>query len=680
MIIDDFKKAIIDFDLKKGDTLFVSSDITQMLCDAQEKNEELTLDMIIDVLKEAVGPEGNLIFPTYNWGFCKGKPFDYKKTRSKTGALSQQALWRSEFKRTKHPIYSFAVYGKDKDYLTSLDYKDSFGSDTIFGWLYKVGAKNLFINIDYAHSATLGHYVEECNNAPYRFLKEFTSDYIDENGECSKRTYSMFVRYLDCDWISLGYLIYNALPDMGIEQNTYVGNSILRLIDMDKACDVFDENMKHYSYDKSSFYRGGEGKCLYSWIKRLFPICRSLTGEGVRQTISELKKIMPDMQIYEVPTGTPVQDWVIPKEWNIRDAWIKDSSGNKIIDFKQNNLHVVGYSTPVHKKVSLKELNEVLYTFPDQPDLIPYITSYYKERYGFCMSENQRKSLKEDTYEICIDSELKDGSLTYADLVLPGETDEEIMFSTYVCHPSMANNELSGPVLAIFLAKWLSARPHRYTYRFVFAPETIGSITYITKNLDHLKQKLKAGFILTCVGDPGNFSYIPSRYGNTLADKVALNVLHYEAPDYKSYSFLDRGSDERQYCAPGVDLPFCSVIRTKYGMYPEYHTSGDNLDFVTAEGLQGTFDLYKSLVFALEENKKYRVKCLGEPQLGKRGLYPTTSTKNTKAIVQHMMDLITYADGTNDLIDISNRINAPVKELAEIAKKMIAADLFEAVE
>ena len=460
MLIDDFKKNIINMGLQKGDTLFVSSDVTQLLCDAQERKEDLSLDMIIDTLKEVVGDNGNLVFPTYNWGFCKGKTFDYNKTTSKTGILSKQALQRNDFKRTKHPIYSFAVYGKDKDYLTSLDYKDSFGADSIFGWFYAIGAKNLFINIDYSDSATFCHYVETCNLVPYRFSKEFTADYINEEGTRSSKTYSMYVRYLDRDLISLGYILFNEFGQRNIEKKSYVGNSFIKLIDMKQACDAIDDNIKNNSCDKAALYQGGEGKVIYSWIKRLFPICRSLTGNGVRQTLQELQKIMPHLQIHEKASGTQVQDWVIPQEWNIKDAWIKDSTGNKIIDFKENNLHVVGYSIPVHKKVSLKELNEIIYTLPQQPNLIPYITSYYKERYGFCMTETQRLSLKEDVYEIFIDSELKEGALTYADLVIPGETDEEIMFSTYVCHPSMANNELSGPVLAIFLAKWLSVHPN----------------------------------------------------------------------------------------------------------------------------------------------------------------------------------------------------------------------------
>jgi len=276
--------------------------------------------------------------------------------------------------------------------------------------------------------------------------------------------------------------------------------------------------------EKSNINIGTE---MYALIEKLFPICRSLTGNGVRETILELQRLLPEINTYEVPTGTQVMDWTIPKEWNINDAWIADSKGNKIVNFKDSNLHVMGYSIPIHKKVNLKELLENVYTLPEQPDLIPYVTSYYKERYGFCMTEKQKQGLMDDEYEIFIDSELKDGSLTYADIVIPGETDEEILLSTYICHPSMANNELSGPAVAIYLAKWLKERENnRYTYRFVFCPETIGSITYISKNLEHLKSKVKAGFVLTCCGDEGEFSYLESRYANTLADRVIKNVLN----------------------------------------------------------------------------------------------------------------------------------------------------------
>lgn len=371
-------------------------------------------------------------------------------------------------------------------------------------------------------------------------------------------------------------------------------------------------------------------------------------------------------------------DWSVPKEWNIRDAWIKDSKGNKILDFKDNNLHVVGYSLPVNKKVNLEELKTIIYTQPEQPDAVPYVTSYYKERYGFCMTQNQKNNLKEDNYHIFIDSELKDGSLTYGEIIIPGDSNKEVFLSTYVCHPSMANNELSGPAVAIYLAKWLKSLPiRRYTYRIIFIPETIGSITYLSQNLEHLKKRVIAGFNISCVGDNRTFSYVASRYGNTLADKVAKNVLRFYYPEYKKYSFLKRGSDERQYNAPGVDLPVCAICRSKYGEYPEYHTSKDNLDFISPEGLAGSFDVYKQCIIALENNYKYKVKVLCEPQLGKRGLYPTISQKGSSKVVKTMTDFIAYADGNNDLIDIGNIIGVPVEELVPIIKNLIDNDLIE---
>ena len=418
---------------------------------------------------------------------------------------------------------------------------------------------------------------------------------------------------------------------------------------------------------------------MYNLCVELFPICRSITGNGVRETLSILNSVIGgEMVVREVPSGTQVFDWSVPKEWNIRDAWIKDSKGNKILDFKDNNLHVVGYSLPVNKKVNLEELKTIIYTQPEQPDAIPYVTSYYKERYGFCMTQNQKNNLKEDNYHIFIDSELKDGSLTYGEIIIPGDSNKEVFLSTYVCHPSMANNELSGPAVAIYLAKWLKSLPiRRYTYRIIFIPETIGSITYLSQNLEHLKKRVIAGFNISCVGDNRTFSYVASRYGNTLADKVAKNVLRFYYPEYKEYSFLKRGSDERQYNAPGVDLPVCAICRSKYGEYPEYHTSKDNLDFISPEGLAGSFDVYKQCIIALENNYKYKVKVLCEPQLGKRGLYPTISQKGSSKVVKTMTDFIAYADGNNDLIDIGNIIGVPVEELVPIIKNLIDNDLIE---
>lgn len=415
-----------------------------------------------------------------------------------------------------------------------------------------------------------------------------------------------------------------------------------------------------------------DGQNMYHLAERLFPICRSITGNGVRDTLDILKSIYVNMNIYEVPTGTKVFDWIVPKEWNIYDAYIANAKGEKIIDFKQQNLHVVGYSLPVDKKVSLNELKTIIYTQPDQPDVIPYVTSYYKERYGFCMSENQKQSLAEDEYHIFIDSKLKDGNLTYGEIIIPGETKEEVFLSTYICHPSMANNELSGPVVAIHLAKWLaSLEKRRYTYRIIFIPETIGSITYLSRNLDYLKQNVIAGFNLSCVGDNRTFSYVESRYGNTLADKVAKNILKYYYPDYKTYTFLQRGSDERQYNAPGVDLPLCAICRSKYGEYPEYHTSKDDMTLISPDGLQGAYEVYQECIMGLEYNDKYKINCLCEPQLGKRGLYPTISKKGNYDSIKAMTDFIAYADGTNDLFDISNIIGVPVKNMLEFIDKLL---------
>ncbi len=422
------------------------------------------------------------------------------------------------------------------------------------------------------------------------------------------------------------------------------------------------------------------GIAMYQLCEKLFPLCRSITGDGVRNTLAILKEVVAEIKIHEVPSGRKVFDWTVPKEWKIRDAWIKNSKGEKIIDFQKSNLHVMGYSTAINKKVSLDELKKYIYTQQDQPDAIPYVTSYYKERHGFCMSQNQLDSLPEDIYHMYIDSELFDGSLTYGELIIPGETDQEVLFSTYLCHPSMANNELSGPAVSVYLAKWLLNLPKQhYTYRFVYIPETIGSIAYLSQadHLSTMKKNTVAGWVISCVGDDRTYSYIASRYGNTLSDRITKNVLRFICPNYKSYSFLDRGSDERQYNAPGVDLPVCGICRSKYGEYPEYHTSKDNLELISPRGLMGAYDAICQCVQILEHNAKYKIQCLCEPQLGRRGLYPTISQKGSYDEVKAMVDFIAYADGTNDLIDVSEIINVPAIDLLPVIKKLKTSGLIK---
>jgi len=420
------------------------------------------------------------------------------------------------------------------------------------------------------------------------------------------------------------------------------------------------------------------GQRMYNLVAELFPIGRSITGDGVRQTLAILKKIIP-IEVREVKTGTHAFDWTVPREWNIHSAYIEDAKGNRIVDYKNSTLHVVSYSVPVDKKVSLSELQKHLYSLPDQPEAIPYVTSYYEERWGFCIPHKIREKLIEGTYKVFIDSELKDGSLTYGELIIRGRSKKEVFMSTYVCHPSMANNELSGPVVAAFLAQWLLSKPRRFTYRIIFIPETIGSIVYVSRHLKTMKRNTIAGFNLSCVGDARAYGYLPTRAGDTYADKVVLNILSSEHPDFIAYSFLDTRSDERRYNAPGIDLPVCGVTRSKYGTYPEYHTSLDDLSVVSLEGLAGAYEVLKKCLTLIEENRTYKMNCLGEPQLGKRGLYPTIGTLTSAVAVEDMIDFISYADGKNDLVDISNKTRLPVKELYPIVEKLTKAGLVSEV-
>lgn len=422
------------------------------------------------------------------------------------------------------------------------------------------------------------------------------------------------------------------------------------------------------------------GREMYALAERLFPICRSITGAGVRETLSILKERLPGIAVHEIPTGTKCLDWTVPKEWSVKDAYVIDPNGRKILSFKESNLRLVGYSTAINTTMSLEQLNRHLHSLPEQPDAIPYVTSYYAERWGFCLSENERLALVPGDYHVVIDSLLFDGHLTYGELIVPGDTAEEIFLSTYICHPSLGNNELSGPVVTSFLCCWLKGLTRRhYTYRIVFIPETIGSIVYISKMREHLIEKVVAGFNVTCVGDDRTYSYLPSRRESSLADRAALHVLKHLYPDFKRYTYLDRGSDERQYCSPGINLPMTTIMRSKYGEYPEYHTSLDNLDVISPAGLQGGFESIRRSIEALEVNKVYRMTVFGEPQLGKRGLYPTISTKGSATAVRTMMNLIAYCDGSKDLLAIADIIGSPIWELTPLVHRLVKEGLLQKI-
>ena len=412
---------------------------------------------------------------------------------------------------------------------------------------------------------------------------------------------------------------------------------------------------------------------MIDWAKDLFPINRSLTGDGVRQTLEYLKALNPELQFHTVASGTPVFDWAVPQEWVVRDAYLEHvETGQRFAEFSKSNLHLVGYSEPVDTVMELSELKEHLFTQPDQPDWIPYVTSYYKRTWGFCLAETELTGMPEGDYQVFIESELFDGQLIFADAVLEGETDQEVFFSTYVCHPSMANNELSGPVLASALMRYVKERyPNpKYTYRFAFVPETIGSLTYLSQKLNHLKEKVVAGFVLSCVGDERAFSHVESRLGSSLADRAVQAAL-IGKENVRTYSFLERGSDERQYCAPGIDLPVAGFCRSKYGEYPEYHTSADDFSVVTEQGLQGSLDVLTSIVDAFETGLFPKVQVLGEPQLGKRGLYPTVSKKGSHSAVSTRMNLIAYSDGNHSLFDIALRLGRPLNEIVEESTALV---------
>ncbi len=417
---------------------------------------------------------------------------------------------------------------------------------------------------------------------------------------------------------------------------------------------------------------------MHDWARQIFPINRSLTGDGVRQTLNFIKDHAPELQVFEVPTGTKAFDWVVPKEWSIREAWIADSNGEKLIDFRENNLHCMGYSAPIDKIVSREELEHYLYSLPNQPDAIPYVTSYYKRNSGFCLTQKQRDSFGNGPFHIYIDSELFDGSLSYGELLVPGDSPESILFSTYICHPSLANNEVSGPVVALALAKYVqSLKNRRYSYRFLFTVETIGSIYFISKHLEELRRDLICGWVLTCIGDDRNYSYVPTRNGNTLTDRISRRILKDLGKKYTEYSWLDRGSDERQYNSPGVDLPVGSLMRTKYGEYPEYHTSLDTLEVISPEGLAGGLSMLVQAVDILETNNFYRVNVKCEPQLDKRGLYPTTSTKSSDTQLRNQMNVISFLDGQLDLLEISEICGISYNEVVSVINKLYDVDLVE---
>ena len=405
------------------------------------------------------------------------------------------------------------------------------------------------------------------------------------------------------------------------------------------------------------------GAEMYALMTELYPICRSITGAGLRQTLALIGEHIP-LQVHEVPTGTEAYDWTVPREWNIRDAYVKNARGDKVIDFSESSLHVVNYSTPIQRKMSLAELRPHLFTLPDRPEWIPYRTSYYKESWGFCLSHNQFEQLEEGDYEVVIDSTLQDGSLSYGELYLPGKRAEEVLISAHACHPSMCNDNLSGVVLATFLAKHLQTIDTELSYRFVFGPGGIGSIVWLSRN-EAVVPNIKHGLVAVCVGDPGDFTYKRSRQGNAMIDRAAINVLESMGGNYGVIDFSPYGYDERNYSAPAFDLPVGSLTRTTHACFPQYHTSGDDLSFVRPKSLGESVAAYQSILNVLDNDRTYLTlhpKC--EPQLGKRGLYGLMGglqDRDSKEVA--MLWVLNFSDGRHSLLDISERSGIAFEDL-----------------
>jgi aminopeptidase-like protein len=416
------------------------------------------------------------------------------------------------------------------------------------------------------------------------------------------------------------------------------------------------------------------GEELYRFAAELYPICRSITGDGVRRTLALLQKQIP-LRTVEIPTGTQVFDWTIPKEWNIRDAYIQGPGGTRIVDFHRNNLHVMNYSAPVQATLPLQELRPHLFTLPDHPDWIPYRTSYYQENWGFCLSHNQLLQLPDGNYEVCIDSDLKDGHLTYGEYYIPGRVAEELLISCHVCHPSLANDNLSGVTVAAALAQCLSGQDLHYSYRFLFIPGTIGSIAWLATNRESAL-RIRHGLVLTCIGDGGGFHYKKSRRGNAEIDRAAAHVLRHCGDPSEVLEFSPYGYDERQYCSPGFNLPVGCLMRSVWGSFPEYHTSADNLDFISPRQLAGSFRVCASILEVLENNHRYRnQRPYCEPQLGRRDLYRSTGGEAIGVEISARLWVLNLSDGEHSLLDIAERSGLPFSTVNNAATLLRQAGL-----
>jgi aminopeptidase-like protein len=438
-------------------------------------------------------------------------------------------------------------------------------------------------------------------------------------------------------------------------------------------------SVKLGTFDEVAPVSDADGKALMALIEELFPICRSITGNGVRQTLGILQRYIR-LEVNEVPSGTRVLDWTVPAEWNIRNAYIACPDGTRVVDFAASNLHIVQYSRPIDALMLLAELRPHLHTLPDHPDWTPYRTSYYTDNWGFCLTQRQLSTLADGLYRVVIDSDLMPGHLTYGELVIPGETDDTVLFSAHICHPSLANDNLSGIAVATMLARYLQAFRLRYTYRFLFIPGTIGSLTWLARNEDRVRQ-IAHGLVLSCLGDAGGITYKQSRRGNAPIDRIVAHVLRHDEVPHRITSFVPYGYDERQYCSPGFDLPVGCLMRTPNGEYPEYHSSADNLSLLRPESLSHSLAVLRRIVAVVEGDALYRSSNpKGEPQLGRRGLYAAVGGQRAASSYQMaLLWVLNLADGHHSLLEMAERAGLPFAAIRAAADALIAAELLEIV-
>jgi aminopeptidase-like protein/aminoglycoside N3'-acetyltransferase len=677
----DIINSLLGIGLKQGDSIFIHSNIGLfgLLENAENKQQYYTI--FKEAIFEVIGESGTIINPTFSYSFCKGENFDVIKTPSNCGILSNLALNDKNAIRSLDPNFSIVSVGKYASFFTEITSNYSFGENSFWEKFLEKEGKILFFNIPNVFP-TFAHFLEFQNKVPYRYDKGFLGEIILPN-ESYKTT---FFHYVYDQNIPENQTSIEKFTDLAYS-NKFVktvdlGRGDIKLITAKDVKKLFD---KEYLANQSFMVKGETYKkdikpILNKLFDDLFPINRSLTGNNNRLSLSILSEII-DLKIKEIPSGTKCFDWEVPEEWNVNEAWIKDEKGNKIIDFKLNNLHLLGYSEPIHKTISFETLKEHLYTEPAQPNVIPYRTSYYKKRWGFCISHNQFLKLDQNSnYEIFIDSNFnKEGSMTIGEAIIEGESKKEIIFSTYICHPSMANNELSGPLVTAMIYQNLKKIKNlKYTYRFLFIPETIGSIYSLHERGVYWKENLYAGFVVTCAGDKGKYTYKRSRIGDSLVDRATELILKQSNQDYQIINFTPaEGSDERQFCSPGFNLPVGSLMRTRYRHYPEYHTSDDNKDIICFESMEKIINIYTEIIKCIEKNEVYiNTNPFCEPQLGKRNLYPTIGSQvNLGNFVETMMWVLNLADGSNDLIAISAKSNLKLSDIYNVIDILIEKEL-----